>query len=261
MEVNGITNRQIIKCSNELNTASYKLSEVSLNIIMTLISEIKQEDTDFKPYIFHISELEKKIERKIERAYLDKIADELLKNIIKIKRVEKNSFLKLGWVSSFEYYVGKGIIEVSFDPKLKPYLLSIKEGFVLGFLKEFVDIKGEYSKRIYMLARQNAFKGKMNIDLASLKTMLIVPKSMDEYKVFKQRVLKHAVLQINSKTNLEVSFKEIRAGRKVDRIEFIIKDKFKDKKIYSESMQEWIDSNEIKPNKNIQKTINWSKGE
>ena len=259
MQENTFSNRQVIKCSNELNTASYRLSELGLNIIMALISEIKQDDNDFKPHVFYVKELEAKLGKKIERAYLEKVSDELLKSIIKIKRKESNSFLKLGWVSSFEFISSQSRIEISFDPKLKPYLLSIKEGFVIGYLKELVDVKGEYAKRIYMLVRQNAFKGSLSINLEELKTILVVPQSMEEFKVFNRRVIKHAIEQINSRTTLDVSYDINRIGRKVYSITFLIKEKFVQKNKVSENIGDWIGSDTMKINKRTQHVIDWAK--
>ena len=244
----GFSDRTLFKQSNELNGASYRLSEVSQNIIMTLISEIKSEDSDFKDYRFYIKDLEGKIGKKIDRSYLDKISDELLRNTIKIKKGENaKNFLKINWISSFEYFNDEGLFEVSFDPKLKPYLLNVKDKFALGFLGEFTEIKGEYSKRIYMLVRQYAFRRELKIDVEELKTMLLIPKSMQEYKVFKSRIINPTVAQINSKTSLNISIEEVREGRKISQIIFKISDKIIDKKTEKKnnrqvSLGEWDSS-------------------
>lgn len=236
--VTKLKDRNIIKQSYELNNAKYKLSELSLNIIFAFMSEIDNEDKEFKTYKINISELEKKINKRIKTSYLESVSEELLTSLITIKK--DSGFLKTTWVSSFEYFSKNRLIEISFDPKLKPYLLSIKKSFVLGDFKELINIRGEYSKRIYLLLKQRTKLKKWKISTEELMNILEVPSSLREYKFFKRRVIVPSIKNINLSSSISVNFNEIKIGRKVSFIEFIITSDNKKLKNGVSATEEWL---------------------
>ena len=48
-----LSNRNIIKMSNDLASAQFNIQEVSLNVFMSLLSEITMEDKELKSLMFH----------------------------------------------------------------------------------------------------------------------------------------------------------------------------------------------------------------
>jgi len=213
-DIEVLSNRNILKQSYALNSAKYKLSALSMDLIMSLISEIKNEDIDFKIYNFSLVGLEKKLKKKIDKKYIIKIARELNRSEIIITK-DNGSILISSWVSSFEFNPSNNKIEISFDPKLKPYLLSIKENFVLCHLNEISRLKSEYSKRIFMFLKQRENIGKYYVGLSNLMDILQVPISYLEYKTFKAKVIKPALKDIAMSTTLNVTYEEFKEGRKV----------------------------------------------
>lgn len=76
----------------------------------------------------------------------------MLKKIITIPIEEdgKKKELKTAIVSSFKYNVdGRGVLEATFNPMLKPYLLSLKNKFLLYDIKNILKINSAHSIRIY----------------------------------------------------------------------------------------------------------------
>jgi len=217
-----LSQRNIIKQNYLLNNSSYKLSALSLDIVMGLITEVKNEDKDFNIYEFYIKDIEKKFDKQIDERTLHKVAEELLSSTITVKK--DKDFLKMNWVSSFEYLNSQRKFEISFDPKLKPYLLELKENFVLGYFSEIIKIRSEYSKRIYMLLRQRVNIGQWTINLDELQNLLMVPNSYKRYKEFKRSVLKTAEKQIQENSSLGFTIEEIKEGRKTTKLKFIISD-------------------------------------
>ena len=220
--MNKLSDRNIVKQSHILNNASYKFSALAIDIIMTMVTEIRMEDIDFNPSIIAISSLEKKINKRIDRRILSNLSLELMTPIIKIE-LENGGFIRTAWFSSFEYKPNQGLIELSFDPKLKPYLLELKENFVLGYLSEITPLKSQYTKRIYMLLRQRSNIGKYSIAVYELQKVLNVPKTYLEYKVFKSRVLTPSIKAINKTSSMKISLIEVKLSRKVQNLTFIIK--------------------------------------
>jgi len=217
-----MSERNIVKQSYLLNNSKYKLSAISMDIIMGLISELKNEDSEFSIIRIKISELEKKINKRIDKRYLRRLSFELLSPDIEIN-LEHGGFLRSAWFSSFEYNPQSNFLELSFDPKLKPYLLELKNNFALGYLSEITLLNSEYSKRIYMLLRQRSNIGKYEISLKDLQEILKVPKSYLVYKVFKKRILVPTIENINSRTTMNITLNEIKNLRKVESLKFEIK--------------------------------------
>jgi len=217
-----LSNRNIVKQSYELNNARYSLTAVETDIIMRMIAEVKNEDEDFKPYRFKVSELEKKMGKQLNRNTIKSIADGIARKPIRIDK-GKGSFLTIGWVSSFEYYAESGEMELCFDPKLKPYLLKLQSHFATADIRQIFQLSSEYAKRIYTIFKQWQQVGKYTVEVAEWQKILEVPKSMISYSNFKLKVLDPSKEQINKNTDLNVEYKEIKTGRKITHIEWTIK--------------------------------------
>lgn len=216
-----ISNRNVVKQSYELNNARYSLTAVETDIIMRMIAEVRNEDEDFKPYRFKVSELEKKMNKQLNRNTIKSIAEGISRKPIRIEK-GKGSFLTIGWVSSFEYYAENGEIELCFDPKLKPYLLQLNSHFAIADIRQIFQLSSEYAKRIYTIFKQWQKVGKYTVEIEEWQKILEVPKTQLMYGEFKRKVIEPGKEQINAKTDLKVDYKEIKTGRKVTHLEWII---------------------------------------
>ncbi len=217
-----MTNRNMIKQSFELNNARYKLDAVELDIILKMISEIKNEDENFKEYRFKRSEIEQRLGKQLNKSSLKKTGESLMSKPLSIQR-ENGGFLIINWVSSFEYFSEVGEIEISFDPKLKPYLMDLQRNFVLTDLKEVLKLTSGYSKRLYMLFKQwiGMDQDKI-IEVSELQDIFLVPKSLKRYADFKSKIIDKSLKMINDKTDLKVSYEAIKTGRSVTHLKFKI---------------------------------------
>lgn len=217
-----VSDRNIVKQSYELNNARYSLTAVETDLIMKMIAEIKNEDKDFHPYRFKISDIEQKMGKKLNRSSLKTMAQELRKKNLSIDK-GKEGFLVTGWVSSFEYFADRGEIELCFDPKLKPYLLELQSHFVKADIRYLFQLSSEYAKRLYTMFKQWEKIGTHTVSVEEWQKTLEVPESMKIYNRFKEKVLNTAKEQINSKTDLEIDYKEIKTGRKITHLEWTIR--------------------------------------
>jgi hypothetical protein len=106
---------------------------------------------------------------------------------------------------------------------MKPYLLQLKERFTTYRLKEVIQLKSSFSIRIYELLKQYEKIGERIFLLETLKASLgIGPTEYSLYGDFKRRVLLVAQSEVAEKTDISFKFKEIKEGRKVVKIKFII---------------------------------------
>ena len=112
-----------------------------------------------------------------------------------------------------------------FDSKLKPYLLQLKNQFTSYKLSNILSLKSTYSIRLYELMKKWQHLGHWECSVDDLRGFLGA-KSVKSYSVygnFKNRVLLPALEELNEKTDVQISFKEIKKGRSVERIEFTIR--------------------------------------
>lgn len=222
----------LVTQSNKLTEARYFLTLGEQKIVLLLISMISPKDTDFKDYEMKVSDFSNTMGLSGKSIYerMDDVLDKLLSRVIHIP--EKTGFLKIGWVSSARYIEGEGIIQLSFDKKLKPYLLQLKEQFTKYNLFMVTSFKSAYAVRIYMLLKQYEKIGYREFDLDELKDILgIDSKSYDDFKRFRSRVLNQSKKEFEIKnkatggyqSDITFDLETIRTGRKITRLRFNIR--------------------------------------
>jgi len=218
------SNHAVIRKSNSLIEASYKLSVNEQRLILMLASSVKSEDKDFCPYRIAIKDFASLLDLKNKNVYQD--VEELVLGL-REKTVTiflKDSVLHTGWLSSIEYFTGEGIIELSFDPKMKPFLLELKERFTSYKLKQVIQLRSSFSIRIYELLKQYERMKERTLELSRLRELLGIEKNQYElYGHFKSRVLLWAQAELAAKTDIAFDFEEIKVGRSVKKIRFIIR--------------------------------------
>ncbi|EPY2286813.1 replication initiation protein [Clostridium sporogenes] len=216
-------NKLIIK-SNYIVEASYKLSLAEQRIIYVLTSMINQNDKEFKTYRLTVKEFVEILGTKNKDMYsrVANYVEGLRERDLTI--IKEKSILKTKWLSSAEYFIDDGYVELCFDPKLKPYLLMLKERFTKLSLQQMVSFKSQYSGRIYELLKQYQNIGQRIFEINELKELLGISfDKYNQYGLFKQRILSKAKKEINSDSDLIIEFEEIKTGRKVTSIKFYIK--------------------------------------
>ncbi len=209
--------------SNKLIEARYRLSLGEQRLILAMISMIGRDDTDFKDYVIRLADFWRYLGTSNKNQYSEtkKITKRLLQRVLEIK-TEKGGLLQCNWISSAEYIPGAGIVRLSFDPKLKPYLLFLKEEFTRYGLT-VIRFKSVYSIRIYGLLKQYEAIGRRKIAVSELRAILGLENTEYQfYKDLKRRVLTVAQKELKKGADVRFEFTEIKKGKKVDVIEFTI---------------------------------------
>ena len=219
-----MVNSDLIVKSNYIVEASYKLSLGEQRVIYVLTSLISSDDTEFRPYKISVKEFTDILGSKSKDMYsqVSKYVDELRDKDLTI--VKEKSVLKTKWLSSAEYFINDGYVELCFDPKLKPYLLMLKERFTKLSLSQMVSFKSQYSGRIYELLKQYIKIGERTFIIENLKGLLGI--EYGEYRLyadFKRKIILKSQKEINEKSDIKFEFEEIKTGRKVTSLKFYIK--------------------------------------
>jgi len=217
----------VVTQSNELIEARHNkpLTAREQKIILTMVSGIQPNDEDFKEYRISLKNFSEMLGLKGSTKYVEikEVVKSLLEKTIEIPK-KNGGWLLSHWVSSAEYIDGEGIIELTFSPKLKPYMLQLKNQFTTYQLGNILALRSTYAIRLYELMKKWQYLGKWEYPVEELRGKLGVGENTyPRYANFKARVLSKAIEEVNKKTDIQISFKEIKKGRSVERIEFTIK--------------------------------------
>ncbi|WP_251862430.1 replication initiation protein [Clostridium sp. Marseille-Q2269] len=218
-------NYLVTKSNYFIMNCNYDLSLEEQKIILTLASMVQPNDEEFKPYLFKIADFMKLlgIETKTKYTEIPKITKELMKKVFEIQ--EGNKIIQTAWVSGVIYEKGTGMVTLKFNPDLKPYMLQLKEKFTQYQLANILSMKSKYSPRIYEILKCNKFKkqGYIDIEIEELRKLLKAEKIYTLYADFKRKIILQAQKELKEKTDISFEFEEIKTGRKVTSIKFLIK--------------------------------------
>jgi plasmid replication initiation protein len=206
--------------SNKLIESRYKMTLQEMRLISYMIAQITQEDEDFKLYQIEIKTLQEHTNISESDVYsiADEVSERLMTKVIKIED-KKGSWSKYQWLNKAKYE--NGVLSVSFHPDLKPYLLQLKEQFKSYNLATLLSMTSTHAIRLYELLKQYETIGERTFTLQELREILGIKE--DEYKLyadFKKRVIEVARRQHFEKARFVWDYKEIKRGRKVDKIVF-----------------------------------------
>ncbi len=222
-----------IKKSHELTTARYSFSLMEMRMFSLIVSMIDDRDEEFKVYKIPIKNIINTFDIKSKTIYaeISQLTSSMLKKIITIpvKEDGKDKEIKTALVSSFKYAVdGRGVLEATFHPLLKPYLLQLKSKFLLYDLKNILKISSGHSIRFYELLKSYEWIGKRVFEVEELKQILCLEDKYSKYANFKKRILLKAQEDIEAHTDIRFEFEEISEySRRVEKLAFTI---YKNKK-------------------------------
>jgi hypothetical protein len=213
----------IVTQANELVESRYNLTLGEQRLIFTMIARIQPDDEDFKPYRISLNELAEFLGINKNHIYSDckKITKKLLGKVVEIQ--ETGRLLQTHWVSSADYVDGTGMVNLTFDPLLKPYLLQLKGNFTSSKLEMLLSFKSQYTMRMYTLLKQYERLNGREVDLYLLREILGIGK--EQYKLytdFKRNILESTQKELKAKADLTFEFDEIKHGRRVGAIRFRI---------------------------------------
>jgi plasmid replication initiation protein len=219
-----------IRKHNDLIEAKYQLPSLQeQRIILMLLAQIKMSDEDFKCYRITVADFSEILGIRVDGMYeeLERTLKSLMARVISIKNGK--SFLIMSWLSSAEYKSGSGYIELAFDPKLKPYLLQLKDHYTQYQLGNAIHFKSIYSIRLYELLKKESFKsknGSFNVffEYEQLRENFgIGKKEYEKFKDFRVKTIDPATREISDKTDLYINdVRYGKTGRKITNITFSV---------------------------------------
>lgn len=147
------------------------------------------------------------------------------------------------WLAKVTTNKRSGIVKIKIDEDLAPYLFDLQSKFLSYGLKNILNMKSQYSIRLYELVKsyhdmkvgqtdhrdfaekiRNPQKTYWTMELEELKKLLMVEniKTYNNFKDFRKKVLEIAQKEINELTDITLYFEPITKGRKTVKVKFTI---------------------------------------
>ena len=232
-----IRDYKVVKANDLIQKSRFHLSLQEQKIILYLISKIKPEDMELKEHIFDILDF-------CKVCGLDKRSGEnyrYIKQTLKDLRdksiwVELNNGMEttLAWLDKVTMQRTGGKVIIKFDDMMKPYLLHLQEKFTQYELLYTLAMRSQYSIRLYELLKSYEYKKRWIFDIEDLKRLLSA-QNYTRFPDFKRKVLDISMREINSLSDLVVTYEIIKEGRRYAKIEFSMRIK----KEITERLQTW----------------------
>lgn len=238
--------KNLVVKHNKLVEAQGRMTALEQKFVLGVVSQITSEDEDFKEYEITINEMINIFG--IDQSNVYRVVDETANNIMDrpISIREGKSVLHTRMFSSARYIKGEGTVKFSFDPCLKPYLIQLSEQFTKYELENVINISSSHAIRIYELLKQYQTIGNRVFYTEELRSCLGLENNYKAFKDFEKRVLKVAEKEINEHTDLTISYKKIKHGRRIAKIEFIIKKNYSEKELQQQQMKDICETTDFK---------------
>ena len=238
-----------VRKSEAIVKARYKLSPLAIKFITTIIANLKRSDNINEEYILKVKDFRELTGQKTKRIYelIDEALNDLLKNPLTIPiGDEKNSILKANWVSGAIY--NEGEVKFMIYPKLRPFLLDVKEKYLKYKLENILSLKSGYVIRFYEILKdwlelqaRYGNKAEKVISLDEFREILEIPRSY-MFGDIKRQILNKAKKELEKHTDIIFEYEEIKTGRKVTYLKFIIKPNVKNLKENSSQYDKYFKS-------------------
>jgi plasmid replication initiation protein len=165
--------------------------------------------------------------KRYNAAYLQKATADMGNRVFEV--LTENSYEQVWMFRRVKYLMGQGVIEIKLNEDVLPYLFDLKNNFTSYGLAAALRLSSKYAKRIYPLCSQWKDVGETKkYDLLDFKKTLGLlddkgNEKMKQIKELRERVLDIAVKQINSHTELNISYKLEKQGKAFKSISFTVK--------------------------------------
>lgn len=154
------------------------------------------------------------------------ILDKLKHKDIFIKEVDKNIWHDYTLIGGFSYDEDTKTFQIEALPRIYDLLKDYySNGYTPINLFVTLGMNNYYGQRLYDLLRLwSGTKNVINYKVDYLKECLQLGNKYTNFKDFKRRIIVPAIKELNDTGYFEIDFKENKLGRKVDSIDFIVKD-------------------------------------
>ena len=207
---------------NSLIEARYDLKPKQNDILDMVLSRIDNDNNYL--YELNITDYKNLYKTDSSNVYRDfkKAVKEFEDKGFYLIDTKNNKEIFFTWFASIAYSDNEGKIVVEIGNRLKSLLVEMKKR-IFYKIEYPLNFSSIYSKRIYYYLKSFQDTGWRLDNLDVLRKKLQCPESYDKYSFFKIKVLEQAKKEINKSSDINFNYEEIKTGRRVSQIKFLIK--------------------------------------
>lgn len=243
------TPERLIVQHNDLITCRWPdLKLWESRIFFAAIALIHKNDKKFKPTKIPISLLETIYNVRVNKYDVIVKANENLRAksfLLKDKNEEIgiNLFQLLGQ-SNESKELKDGYIRFQINALLEKYLLNLTDTFTKAELSNFIKLNQSCSRQLYLFFRSTLIKNTKAVKAISFDDLSnMLNKNYTSFAQLDRKIIKPSVQEINKETDLTITYKGLKRGRKIATIEFTINIKNNSIKIDLSENEETINKN------------------
>jgi len=212
--------KYVVSKDYQLIGARYQLSTIEQKLVLSIISLIQPQDTDFMHYQIPLNNFDNLTENN-NHLRLKDACKSLMSKPLEVQD-SNDEWVIFNWFSHIRYKGKESILECSISPELKPYLLELKGNFKSFDLKYILPLQSSYSIRLYEILKKNEKNVKVDFELEELCNILKVPDSFKTFGKFKEKVLYIAQKELIQHTDIFFEYEAVKTGKKVTGLKFKI---------------------------------------
>lgn len=240
-------NNLVVVQSNKLVEAHYKQQYTiqEQRMVLWIISEIHKEYWFTKKYehktiVISAQKYAELMGITVDNIYrrAEEIGKSLMQKVFKIK--SGNGWEMFSWLCHMKYE--NGLIEVSIAPAILPHIIGLGETFTKFGLENILYLNSSHAIKVYQILAQYKTVKETTITVDDLRSMLGInsEKAYSRYDNVKAKILEISKREINNKTDLTISYLEIKTGKKVTSLKFKITQKPNQEKQAKKEFEKYI---------------------
>ena len=216
----------LVTQANQVVEASYKLTLAEKRLILLVLTKIDSHPD--KPAALPETLIEvcagdviEHIKLPKNKAYemLKDAADRLTERWVIIDcpdpRNPKLKQTKTRWVYTVNYIPDDGKLQLRLSSDILPYLTHLAGEFIRYRINQVAGMTSVYAIRLYELLLQWMGDGEREVELDWLREKFDLPESYKRISDLKNRVIDPAIEQVNTHSNITVTYTQCKKGRVV----------------------------------------------
>lgn len=227
----------VVVKTNRLNEAMHNLSQQEMQLLALGIVRFR-DNVEFDPrgiVIIRASDYSEVfgVTRVTAHQCLVEAEENLFKRQFTIINSAGNT-VKSRWISHVEYLTGENAIKIALSPVVVEHITQIdpaENPFTQYHIEQIGRFKSRYATRLYELLKQWLTAKKTPVfELKKFRYQMgLLPNEYQRLSNFKIKVLDVALNEINTKSDINVTFQTIKQGRNVVGYQFFVAEKPKNK--------------------------------
>lgn len=220
-DVKQVDEHALIRQSNELVEANYRLTLGEQKVILNFIAQLDTSQENFTVARINAKSLSDACGFNVKSGYrqLQEVLKKLLSRSVILQRRDGSGWYGSHWVQSCDYVKAENgdsdcaYVEYKLDKRLCPHFLRLRERFLKVELKSLITFAHVYSTRFYMIFKNRIKIGMARYSFQDLCQLLDLPKAYQKKTSdLKSRVIKVAINEINEKSDIMVEYAYYKDG-------------------------------------------------